>query len=55
MDQTIIENISKRLTDLEKRIEDYFRLLEITNELDFVLKGKYLLDEQIESVMQGNY
>lgn len=53
--QEMIELCLKRINDLEKRLEKYYQLLKVENELDFILKGTYFLKEEIEQVMSGNY
>lgn len=49
------EQIMKKLNDLERRLERYYQLLLIRDELDFILKGKYILDSDLEEIMSGNY
>ena len=53
--QELIELCLKRITDLEKLLEKYYRILKVDNELDFILKGTYFMDEELENVMTGNY
>ncbi len=49
------ELIIKRLSDLERRLERYYQLLLIRDELDFILKGKYIVDEDLQEIMNGTY
>ncbi len=49
-----LDDVIKRLLQLEKKLEKYYSLLLINNELDFILKGNYILDE-VENILQGNY
>ncbi len=51
----ITELILKRLSDLEKKLEKYFYILKIDNELDYILKGSYLLQTDIDNILVGTY
>ena len=53
--QEQLEIILKRIQELEKRLERYYEILEITNELDFILNGTYVVDEEIGKILEGNY
>ena len=55
MHTEIIELALKRLDNLERKLEKYFDILRINNELDFVLKGGYIFDEDISEILSGNY
>lgn len=50
-----IELLLKRVNELEKKLEKYYKLLCLENELDFILKGKYVLDSELEKLLNGNY
>lgn len=50
MDETIL----KRLQALEKKVEKYYRILFVENELDFIMKGTYFA-EDLEDVLAGKY
>ena len=50
-----LELLTKRIELLEQKIEIYFQILNIRNEIDFILKGTYILDEDIEEVLDGTY
>ena len=52
---TELEIIRKRVEQLEKKIEIYYELLTIQNELDFIMRGSYLLDDDINDILDGNY
>ena len=52
--QETLEIILKRLADLEKKVENYYNLLKLNNELDFILKGNYVLNSDIEKILNGN-
>ncbi len=47
--------ILKKLNDLERRLELYYQLLFIRDDLDLVLKGKYVTSEQMEGIYDGTY
>ena len=51
----LLELALKRISDLEKRVEKYYELLNVKNELDFILKGSYVFASDIEAVLSGNY
>lgn len=55
MNTETLENALKRISDLERKIEKYYQILKIENELDFILKGTYVLQEDIDNIMSGNY
>ena len=55
MEKEEIELAIKRLAQLEKRIELYYQMLKIDNELGFILNGTYVLDADIDAVLKGNY
>lgn len=45
----------KRIELLEKKVEKYYHILKVDNELDFVLRGTYLTDQDINNFLIGNY
>lgn len=45
----------KRISELERRLEKYYQLLHIDNELDFVLNGTYIAPVEIENIVDGTY
>lgn len=51
----LLELTIKRIDALEKRLEKYYHLLEVKNELDFILNGGYIFKEDIDAIMSGNY
>lgn len=53
--EEVLELALKRIDDLEKKLEKYYQLLKTENELNFILNGTYLLNEDIEKILQGNY
>ncbi len=55
MKENEIEHIQVRIARLEKRLEMYYQLLYMQNELDFVLKGGYILDTDLQNILNGNY
>lgn len=50
----LIELALKKIDMLEKKLEKYIEILKIDNEIDFILKGSYVLQEEIENVLSGN-
>ncbi len=55
MNNDLLEQVLKRVADLERKLERYYYLLHIENELDFILNGTYLSSEDIDNVLTGNY
>ena len=53
--EEIMELALKKIADLEKKIEKYYQLLKTENELNFILNGTYLLNQDIENILSGNY
>ena len=43
-----------KIKELEKRLEEYYHLLIIENELDFIMRGTYVYNE-IEEILNGTY
>ena len=50
-----IEDVKQKLSDIEKLIEKYFDILYIENEIDFILKGNYELDSEIDKILDGTW
>lgn len=55
MEKEEIELAVKRFAQLEKKLEIYYKMLKIENELGFILNGTYLLEEDIDKVISGIY
>ena len=55
MSEQMIEQLNQRVFNLEKKIETYYRLLKIEDELDFVLNGNYYLNDEIGKILIGDY
>lgn len=55
MNNELLELALKRIAELEKKIEKYYEMLKIENELDFILKGTYVLKSEIDSIVNGTY
>ena len=53
--QQMLEQAIKRIEILEKKLERYYMMLKIENELDFILNGSYLLTEDVDKIVEGNY
>ena len=50
-----VELLLKKLTQLEKKVEMYYQMLKINNELDFIINGTYLVEEDVNNILIGNY
>ncbi len=55
MNEEMVQLALKKIDELTKRLEKYFDILRIENELDFILKGTYVLQSDIDAIMSGNY
>jgi len=55
MENITIELLLKRISNLEKKLEQYFNYLKIDNELDFILNGTYILKDEIYNLVNGLY
>ncbi len=53
--QELLELMLKRIETLEKKLERYYAMIKIENELDFILNGSYIMPEDITSVVEGTY
>lgn len=53
--EELLELAFKKIGAIEKRLEKYYQYLKFDNELDFILKGTYLLSADIENVLTGEY
>ena len=51
--EELIELALKRIEELEKKLEKYFSILNVGNELDIILKGTYVLQSDIENIVAG--
>lgn len=51
----MLELALKKLDELEKKVERYFKLLEVNNEIDFILKGGYVFKEDVDAIIAGMY
>ncbi len=52
--QEMLEMLIKKVETLEKKLEKYYSLLKVDNELDFVLKGTYITEDEMDAVVQAN-
>ena len=50
-----LEDIMRRLSDLERKLEKYYNLLIKQNELDFILNGTYILEDDIDDILDGTW
>lgn len=55
MENEMLEIALKRIADLERKIEKYYSILKIDNELNFILNGTYVFEEDINNVVNGTY
>ena len=55
MDMELLELTYKKVVELEKKLELYYELLKVENELEFILKGSYFLEEELEAILNGTY
>lgn len=53
--EELLEFALKKIDVLEKRLEKYYSLLKVDNELDFVLNGGYILQEELDTILLGQY
>ena len=49
----LLELLLKRVEALEKKVEKYYSMLKVDNELDFILRGTYVTDEDIQKIIEG--
>ena len=55
MEKDMLDLIIKRISDLEKKLELYYEMLKVENELSFIIKGSYTLQDKVDRVLSGNY
>jgi len=55
MNIDLLELSLKKISELEKKIDTYYQVLKVENELTFILNGSYFLLEELENVINGNY
>lgn len=55
MNEELLLQTVKKVAELEKKLDTYYSLLKIQNELDFIMKGTYILQSEIDNVLIGNY
>lgn len=53
--EELVEDLIKKVEDLEKKVETYYQLLIVNNELDFIMKGSYILKDDIDEILDGSY
>ena len=53
--QEDLELALKRIAELERKIEIYYQLLHIDNELDFIINGTYVSPNEMDAVVNGSY
>lgn len=55
MNNELLEFTYSKLLELEKKLEHYYSMLRIENEINFILNGTYILECDIENVLKGTY
>lgn len=53
--QELIELALKKIDDLERKLEKYYSMLFVGNEIDFILKGTYVLEKDVENALTGAF
>jgi len=53
--EELLQLALKKIDALEKKLERYYFLLKVENELDFVLKGTYLMNDDLSNTLSGSY
>ena len=54
MENEILSTLQKQVKELSTKLEFYYQLLECKNELDFVMRGSYLVNE-LTQILNGTY
>ena len=55
MDNEEIERAIQKIYQIEKKMEKYYEMLKLENELDFILKGGYVLKDELQEILDGEY
>lgn len=55
MEASLIDITYKKLIELEKRMNVYFEDFRTKNELDFILCGGYIFDDELACILDGTY
>jgi len=55
MDFDMVKMQFKKLMDLEKKLESYFKMLKVDNELTFIMNGTYLVEDELQNILNGIY
>lgn len=55
MNFNVVEMQLKKLMDLEKKLESYFKMLKVDNELTFIMNGTYLVEDELQNILNGIY
>ena len=53
--EDLLNQAFRKIENLEKKLERYFSLLRVENELDFILNGTYIVQDDYDKVMAGQY
>lgn len=51
--EELLDMLLKKINTLEKKIEKYYQMLKIDNELTFIINGTYLLEDDVNNLLQG--
>ena len=55
MEASLNDITYKKVIELEKKMNLYFEQLQTKNELDFILNGGYIFDEELAPILDGTY
>ncbi len=55
MENNLIEIAYKKIVDLEKKLLIYLDEYKTKNELDFILCGGYIIDSELDEIINGTY
>ena len=53
--EEMLELALKKIAMLEKKLERYYQILKVENEIDFILKGTYVTEEEANKIILGEY
>jgi len=55
MNADLLEQLYKKILELEKKIEYYYDLFKVENEISFILNGTYIQQEDVDKILNGTY
>lgn len=53
--EELLDLAINKIANIERKIEKYFQILKVENELDFVLNGSYILNDALGEIISGQY